>query len=250
MKTKIFMIGMTVLLLLTGGAYAMMSGGISPGPGGGHMGPGPGPMPGPGPGPNPGPGWGHMGGGLGSGMAGAGSMIQGMMGNTVSHGYLDVFNPIDTPDDARAAIEAFIGASNSNLQISELWEYGTVYKAELSDTNGAKAFDIIADKFTGVVMPEMGMSMMLNASYGKGLYKTSTFARNLTITPDQATGYAQIFVENNRLGYILETRETYPGYYKFHTKDSAGKYGLDIMVNGYNGEIWMNTLLGLPVAKY
>ncbi|HSB04367.1 MAG TPA: hypothetical protein VLK23_04175 [Thermodesulfobacteriota bacterium] len=245
MKTKIFMIGMMVVLLLTGGANAMMGGGITPGPGGGHMGPGPGPMPGP----NPGPGWGHMGGGLSSGMVGAGGMIQGMMGNTVSHGYLDVFNPIDTPDDARAAIEAFIGASNSSLQISELWEYGTVYKAELSDTNGAKAFDLIADKFTGVVMPEMGMSMMLNASYGKGLYKTSTFARNLTITPDQAKDYAQNFVDNNRLGYILGTPETYPGYYKFHTT-SGGAFGMDIMVNGYNGEIWMNTILGLPVAKH
>jgi hypothetical protein len=189
-----------------------------------------------------------MGGGLGSGMTGAGGMIQGIMSNTISHGYLDVFNPIGSPDEAKAAIEAFIDASNSSLRISELWEYGTVYKAELSDTNGTKAFDLIADKFTGVVMPEMGMSMMLNASYGKGMYKTPAFGRNLSVTADQAKSYAQAFVEKNNLGYILGTPEAYPGYYKFHTT-SGGALGLDIMVNGYNGEIWMNTILGLPVAK-
>ncbi len=183
-------------------------------------------------------------------MTGAGGIISGMMGNTISDGYLDVLNPLTTPDQARAAIQAFITSSSSNLQITELWEYGTVYKAELMDANGAMAFDLIADKFTGAVMPEMGLSMMLNASYGKGLYKTSRFSKSLSLTPDQAKGQAQSFLGTNHLNYTLETPETYPGYYKFHTTDSNGKFGPDIMVNGYNGEIWMNALYGLPVGQH
>ena len=149
-------------------------------------------------------------------------------------------------------IQSFIDLSNSGLQISELWEYESAYKAELSDANGERAFDLLADKFTGAVTPEMGMSMMLNASYGNSLYNMPAFWKNLTITPDQATKNAQSFLDKNKnsLPYTLEAPETYPGYYKFHTKDSAGKYGLDIMVNGDNGEIWMNTLLGLPLGKY
>ncbi len=188
---------------------------------------------------------------MGYGMAGAGGMVSGMMGNTFSYGYLDILSPIETASEARTAIQAFINSSNSSLQISELWEYGTVFKAELSDTSGVKAFDLIADKFTGAVMPEMGMSMMLNASYGRSMYKTSNFGKNLTVTPDQATSVAQGFVNQNGLGYILGTPETYPGYYKFHTTldGKDGKFGMDIMVNGYNSEIWMNTILGEPVAK-
>jgi hypothetical protein len=181
-------------------------------------------------------------------MAGAGGMVQGMMANTLSYGYLDVLNPIDTPDEARAAVQAFINGSNSSLQISELWEYGTVYKAELSDTKGAMAFDLIVDKFTGAIMPEMGMSMMLNASYGKGMYKTPAFGKSLTLTQAQATGYAQAHIDNNKLGYTIETPEIYPGYYKFHTTTATG-FGMDIMVNGYNGGVWMNTFLGLPIAQ-
>ena len=233
MKTRTLVIAIMVLMLATGSAFAQMGG------------PMPGPMPGPGPNPGPGPGTGHMGGGMGSGMAGAGGMVQGMMANTLSYGYLDVLNPIDTPDEARAAVQAFINTSNSGLQISELWEYGTMYKAELMDTKGVMAFDLIADKFTGAVIPEMGMSMMLNASYGKGMYKTPAFGKNLTVTPAQATANAQAFMTNNSLGYTLGTPETYPGYYKFHTTDGNAP-GMDIMVNGYNGEVWMNTLFGLP----
>jgi len=231
MRTRVFMIGMVLALFLTGSVFAQMGGG-SMGPGGGHMG------------------GGLMGGGMGSGMAGAGAMMSGMMGNTMDFGYLDLLNPIKTPDEAWAAIQTFIEASKSSLQISALWEYGTVYEAELSDTKGAKAFDIIADKFTGAVAPEMGMSMMLNASYGKGIYKTPYFGKTLTLTQEQASAVAQTFVDKNELGYILGSPETYPGYYKFHTSLGGGKYGMDIMVNGYNAEIWMNTILGLPVAKH
>jgi len=84
-------------------------------------------------------------------------MISGMMGNTMSHGYLDVLEPLTTSNEARTAIHAFIDSANSNLQISELWEYETAYKAELSDINGARAFDLVADKFTDAVSPENGL---------------------------------------------------------------------------------------------
>ena len=94
MRTRTFMIGMVLALFLTGSVFAQMGGG-SMGPGGGHMGGG-------------GTGSGHMGGGMGSGMAGAGAMMSGMMGNTMDFGYLDLLNPIKTPDEAWAAIQAFI----------------------------------------------------------------------------------------------------------------------------------------------
>jgi hypothetical protein len=241
MKTRTLVIAVTVLMLATGSALAQM--------GGGNMGgPMPGPMPGPGPGPGPNPGSGY-GCGNGYGMGGVGGMISGMMGNTLADGYVDILNPITTPEEARAEIQGFIDQSNSGLKISELWEYGTVYKAELMDTKGAMAFDLIVDKFTGAVSPEMGMSMMLNASYGKAMYKTTSFGKNLAFTPQQATDIAKKFVDKNALGYTLGTPEIYPGYYKFHTTTATG-LGMDIMVNGYNGEIWMNTYLGMPIKTY
>jgi len=192
---------------------------------------------------------GQMGGGMGYGTAGSGGMVSRMMGNTISYGNLNILNPITSPTEARAAIQAFIDASGSTLAISDLWEYGTVYKAELSDANGAMAFDVIADKLTGAVGPEMGLSMMMNASYGKSIYKPLKFGKKLTVSAEQATAMAQKFVDDNGLGYNLGTPENYPGYYKFHTADSS-EFGLEIMVSGYNGAIWMNSLLGRPLANY
>jgi hypothetical protein len=226
------MITVMVLMLATGSALAQMGGWGRMGMGNGS-----------------GSGSGHMGSGYGSGMEGVGDMMSGMMGNTIAYGYLDILNPIATPQEARTVVQGFIDLAHSDLKISELWEYETAYKAELSDTNGAKAFDLIVDKLTGAVSPEMGMSMMLNASYGMSLYKAGSFGINLTLTPQQATAVAQTFVNKNALGYTLDAQETYPGYYKFHTRAGAG-FGMDIMVNGYSGEIWMNTILGLPLNRY
>jgi len=230
MMKKSYMIAL-VFFLVGGSDFAQLGGGM----GGGGMG---------------GTNGGQMGGGMGSGMVGAGGMVSGMMGNTMSHGYLDVFSPLTDSGDAEDAIQAFLVSSNSNLKISELWEYETAYVAELSDVNGAKAFDLIADKFTGAVTPEMGLSMMMNASYGRSLYKMSGFKKNLNLTPEEATTIAGDFVTDNLLGYTLGLPETYPGYYKFHTTITGSTNpGMDIMVGGYNGGIWMNTLLGVPIRK-
>jgi len=229
LKIKVFLtIVVVISVFVINTVFAQMGGGM--GGGGDHMG-------------------GYHGGGMGYGMHGSGGMVSGMWRNTISHGYRKILDPITSAANARTVIEAFIDASNSNLQISELWEYGTVYKAELSDANGNKAFDLLADKFTGAVSPEMGLSMMRNASYGRGLYRDSTFRKNLTLTPEQAQTEAQAFIENNGLEYTIGAPEIYPGYYKFHTADASG-YGMDIMVNGYNGRIWMHTILGVPLARY
>jgi|GEM_PF-3151019 len=244
MKKRIWVISAVIFLLATGSGFAQMMGGWGQMSGWNQTGVGTG-WGTPGNVSNP---TGNYGYGYGYGMSGVGGMITGMMGNTITYGYLTTLSPIHNSQEARTTVQGFIDLAASNLAISELWEYGTVYKAELSDTSGAKAFDLIVDKYTGTVSPEMGMAMMLNASYGNGLYRTPAFGTSLLVTSQQATDLAQTFVNKNALGYTLEAPELYPGYYKFHTRVGAG-YGLDIMINGYNGAVWMHTILGLPLNK-
>lgn len=189
--------------------------------------------------------------GVGYGMKGSGGMKNRMLVQTMKNGYLDVLTPIAAPQDAVTAVNDFIAAANSSLQIYEIWEYPTVYKAELSDTSGQMAFDVLVDKVTGAVTPEMGFPMMMNASWGVYLQKTPKFGKKLILTPDEAAVAALAFVSKNAnmVNYNLAAPETYPGYYKFHTMDTSGKTGMDIMVNGYNGGIWMNTQLGAPISQ-
>lgn len=236
MKTRTLVIGILFAVFFTGSAIAQMGRGFI-GTGGGVAGT-----------PGTGPGAGYTGSGTGYGYGVAGGA---MMGNSSTAGYLGTLHPITTAAAAETAFQAFIGAASSSFQITEIWEYATVYKAELSYTTGAKAFDLIADKFTGTVTQEMGMSMMLNAGYGSGL-SAPPAGSTLTVTPAQAQAAAQTFINNNRLGYTLQAVETYPGYYRFHTVSASipASFGMDIMVNGYNGQIWMHTILGPPIAAY
>ena len=189
--------------------------------------------------------------GPGSGMAGAGGLKSGIFNQTMKRGYLDLLAPIATADEAVAAVEAFIAAANSTLQVSEVWEYQTVYKIELADAAGVKAFDVVADKLTGSVLPEMGFSMMMNASWGRQLQATPRFAKRTVVTPEAATAAVEAFLAKNVgiIDYTIAAQENYPGFYKFHTTDAAGNPGMDIMVNGYSGAIWMNTQLGAPVPQ-
>ena len=176
MKTRTLMIAVTVLMLATGSAFAQM--------GGGGMGPGtnmmPGPMPGPGPnpGPNPGPGMGHMGGGMGYGMNGAGGMVSGMMGNThclwipgypqpdrmhrMTHGQL--FRLLSIGPTA-----VYKSPNSGNMGLST--------KQNLWTRKARWHLILLPISSPALVMPEMGMSMMLNASYGKAMYKTSIFRK-------------------------------------------------------------------------
>jgi hypothetical protein len=237
MKVKSVLIAALVIMSAAGSSLAMMG---QPGSGmGGGMGGGMGANAG-------------LAAGPGYGMMGAGGMKNGMLLRTMNNGYLDLLAPITTPQDAITAVQNFVSTAKSSLQIAEVWEYQAVYKFEISDANGQRAFDVTADKLTGAVLPEMGFSMMLNASWGKQLQMTPRFGRKLVLTADAATTAAQDFVSKNAavINYNLAAPETYPGYYKFHTTDAvSGNPGMDIMVNGYNGRIWMNTQLGAPLAQ-
>lgn len=262
MKAKSALIAALVVASLAGNSFAMMGNGGS-GSGNGMMGGGStGGSNGSG-GSASGSGSGMMGsGGMGAagmvksvgagyGMMGAGGLKTGMYAQTMKRAYLDVLAPIASGPDAVTAVQNFLTAAKSSLTISHVWEYQTVYKAELADTTGQLAFDVVADKLTGNVLPEMGLSMMMNASWGRQLQMTPGFGKKLTLTPDDAVTAAMAFVSKNAavINYNLGTPETYPGYYKFHTTDTSGKPGLDIMVNGYNGGIWMNTQLGAPIGQ-
>lgn len=248
MRTNRLWIAPIALLFVAGSGLASMGGAGSMG----SMGSGMGGMGSSSGGMGNGTGGMMQGGGAGYGMRGAGGMVPSMWRNTLSHSYLDVLAPIGTPEEAVAAVNAFLSAGRSNLQIVELWEYATVYKAEIADTSGNLAFDLLADRLTGAVQPEMGLSMMLNASYGSALQRSPRFGRKLALTPEEATQAAQAFLDGNSnvlVGYALGSPEAYPGFYKFHTTTATDGPGMDLMVNGYNGGIWMNTLLGAPIGQ-
>ncbi len=154
---------------------------------------------------------------------------------------LDVLTPVVTPDAGLKAVTDFIAEKDADLEICELWDHESAYKAELSDSTGQRVMDVLVDKLTGEVIPDMMGPM----------HRPPFFKNDLELTAEEATAVAKAFVTKNSavLGYTLTAPELYPGHYKFHTKDSSGGSGIDIIVDGFEGKIRMSTLLGPPVAQ-
>ena len=73
-----------------------------------------------------------------------------------------------TLEDARQAVEQYIaGLGFSNLEIAEVMEFENNFYAIVRETDtGIGAMELLVDKWTGAVGPEIGPNMMWNSKYG------------------------------------------------------------------------------------
>ena len=116
-------------------------------------------------------GGGMMGGGEGTmvvvgsgGMMGPGMMGPGMMGGWGTN------NPDAeqiTIDEAAEAVERYLGAYGQDLALAEVMEFAWNFYAEVEEeSTGIHAMELLIDKYTGQVYPEMGPNIMWNTKYG------------------------------------------------------------------------------------
>src|SRR4030067_1546295 len=103
--------------------------------------------------------------------------------------------------------------NNPDLAIDEVEEYTqNFYVLFYEKSTGIGAFEIIIDKYTGTIYPEMGPNMMWNTKYGMmsgitgggmmgggmmGGYGYGTQTGPITVTVDQAKTNAQQFLNAN-----------------------------------------------------
>jgi len=127
-----------------------------------------------------GPGSGMMGYGNGA-TAGYGSMMSGGPGNGMmggsgngycgagytGSGYGVNATPI-TIEKAKESVEQYLtSTTNSDLKLSEVIEFDNNFYAGVKEqSTGTYAFELLVNKYTGAVFPEMGPNMMWNTKYG------------------------------------------------------------------------------------
>jgi hypothetical protein len=107
--------------------------------------------------------------------------------------------------------------------------------------------ELLIDKWTGAVGPEMGPNMMWNAQYGmhgQGGVRGRTDSETNSVTPDEALNIAQSWLDANSPGIIVEDHaDAFYGYYTVHTLDDSGIEGM-LSVHGITGQIWYHTWHG------
>lgn len=180
--------------------------------------------------------------------------------------------PLNSLDDAEQAFQHYVDATaNADLALDEVmqfqWNYYAIVK-EKSTSNGA--FELLADPRSGAVFPEMGPNMMWNTKYSpmatlgggmmggfggfapggmmSGTWGPTAPSAQPTVTPDQATKYAQQWLNQYQPGTATETPDVFPGYYTLHITKDGTITGM-LSVNAYTGQVWYHTWHGAFVAS-
>jgi hypothetical protein len=172
----------------------------------------------------------------GCGMMGGQGMGHGMMGG--GYNALPQGEPI-TADEAKQAAEQYLAAYNDpNLVIDEVMTFSQNFYVQVAEKEGnLKALELLVDPYTGFVHPEPGPNMMWNTRYSP-MAQGSQPAVEVTVTPAQASEYAQKFLDTNLPGVTVEAEvEPFPGYYTIHTLKDGQIEGM-LSVNGYTGQVW------------
>ena len=156
-----------------------------------------------------------------------------------------------TTEEAHEAIEQYVGTlSLSNLEITEVMEFERNFYAIVQESDtGIGAMELLADKWTGAVGPEMGPNMMWNGRYGMhgrggGGMMMGRASETNTIIPEEALRIAQRWLDTQQPGVQVEEHaDPFYGYYTIHTMMDGQIEGM-LSVHGTTGQVWYHNWHG------
>ncbi len=174
---------------------------------------------------------------------------RGMMGGWYNNGAPNA-NSITIDEATKRARDYVAAFNNADLELVEVEEYTYNFYGVVQEKNtGINAFQILIDKYTGNVYPEMGPNMMWNTKYSPmsqmmGGYGFQAPTVKMTVTVEQARTNAKDFLQKNLPGTALEdATDTFYGYYNLDILKDGKTYGM-LSVNGYTGAVWFHNWHG------
>jgi hypothetical protein len=150
-----------------------------------------------------------------------------------------------TLDDARRVVEQYLTVSRlSGLEIAELMEFENHFYAMVRERDtGIGAMELLVDKWTGAIGPEMGPNMMWNSKYGMHTWMMGGPTVTNTLSPEEALQIAQRWLDVYRPGEVVEEADPFYGYYTIHTQRDGQIVGM-LSVHGATGQVWYHTWHG------
>lgn len=191
-------------------------------------------------------------------------MGPGMMGGRAAQaapcagqGYGTVSSDALTIEEAHEAVERYsAGLGYSSLEVAEVMEFERNFYAIVRESDtGIGAMELLVDKWSGAVSPEMGPNMMWNGRYGPALSLPNGMrgrggrmmggtSETNTITPEEALDIAQRWLDAYRPGVTVEEHaDPFYGYYTIHTLKDGQIEGM-LSVHGTTGQVWYHTWHG------
>jgi hypothetical protein len=146
---------------------------------------------------------------------------------------------------------------HDDLVLAEVMEFERNYYAIAEEREtGIGAMELLLDKTTGAIGPEIGPNMMWNTVYGMhggGMMGQRSGPRD-TISPDEALNAAERWLALYRPSESPEAHaDAFHGYFTIHTVDATGEIVGMLSVHGETGQIWYHTwhgqFLSMPVGE-
>jgi hypothetical protein len=139
---------------------------------------------------------------------------------------------VDDLAEARDRAEEFADTLAPDLRVGEVMRFTNNYYAELEESDGALATEVLVDPSTGAVQLEFGPAMMWNTRYGM----MARAGAPTQISPEQAQQIAQAWADD-RDGLTVAEPDIFPGYYTLHTLNDDRIEGM-LSVNAITGTVW------------
>jgi hypothetical protein len=174
--------------------------------------------------------------------------------SNVPRNYNSGTGPI-TINTAVTVAQNYIAAlGNPDLTVKQVEEYANNFYVQVNEkSTGNGAFELLVNKYTGSIYPEMGPNMMWNTKYGMmhggilgGIFGAST--TTTTITKTQATTNAQQYLTSYLPGTTTGDVTTFYGYYTIEILNGSTTYGM-LSVNGYTGQVWFHNWHGVFIQE-
>jgi len=166
-----------------------------------------------------------------------------------------------TIDQAGQSVQRYLQKSwGSDFTLAEVVEFDNHFYARVAEkSTGTAAFELLVNRWSGVVVPEPGPNIRWNTRYGsarEGLmgawlmggpgwrwdswqgYRSEPAAAPMPVTIRKAREYAQEFLDQRLPGTSVgEGASAFYGYYTLSVLKDGKMFGM-LGVNGYTGSVW------------
>ena len=136
-------------------------------------------------------------------------------------------------------------ADGQGLRVGEVMQFDNGFYAELVDSSGAGATEVLIDPGTGAVQLEYGPAMMWNTGYG--MMRPGSRTGGTRIGGTEARRIADRWLRDNAPGLTAGEAEAFPGYYTLHTVRGDTIIGM-LSVHATTGAVWYHTWHGRFIA--
>ncbi len=159
-----------------------------------------------------------------------------------------------TISQAAQIAQTYVATLNDpDLTVTQVEEYTANFYVQVGEkSTGYGAFQLLINKYTGAVFPEMGPNMMWNTKYtfttGMCNWFRGTTTAAPTVTLDQAKANAQEYLNTYLPGTTVGDETTFYGYYNVEVLNNGVTYGM-LSVNAYTGQVWYHTWHGTFIQE-